>query len=156
MRLSTTKPGLDPYERALYGAISGDLTSVLPVCTTWADVLWAHVNAQFESRVEALLWTSSEGRYFSRGSTAPFEGPNAAKIDTNDPLFGTVGKGLTVHAELEQVFDALARTEKGQVGIEARNPFCVSQTYLILGKIGDMVEVFVERLESAADETEPE
>ncbi len=41
---------LHPYERALYGSLAGDLASVLPVCKSWDDHLWAHLNAMIENR----------------------------------------------------------------------------------------------------------
>ncbi|KAL9938079.1 hypothetical protein V8E36_002702 [Tilletia maclaganii] len=47
---------LDPYERALYGALSGSLEPVL-VCssTTWEEAVWAYVNAKLEAGIESGL-----------------------------------------------------------------------------------------------------
>ncbi|KAG0295887.1 Nucleoporin nup84, partial [Dissophora globulifera] len=45
----------DNYERAIYGALCGDVSSVLPVCSSWEDHAWAQYNALVESMVEARL-----------------------------------------------------------------------------------------------------
>lgn len=49
------QPGIDVYERAMYGALCGDISSVLPVCSSWDDRLWANYNAINQSKVEAHL-----------------------------------------------------------------------------------------------------
>lgn len=146
---------LDPYERALYGAISGDTSSVLPVCTSWEDVVWTHVNALFESQVEAGLWTSSEGRFWSRGSVKELEAA-ASKLDNEDPLLGSAGRGASVRSELEIIFDKMLKAEKGELAAAARNPFHISQSYLIVNKISELLTTFVDRLEQQVMETEPE
>ncbi|KAG5440808.1 hypothetical protein PCK2_000107 [Pneumocystis canis] len=46
---------LDPYERALYGALCGDFQSVLHVCETWEDYLWAYCNAICEYQITTNL-----------------------------------------------------------------------------------------------------
>ncbi|KAG4304330.1 hypothetical protein PORY_002305 [Pneumocystis oryctolagi] len=46
---------LDPYERALYGVLSGDLQSVLQVCETWEDYLWAYCNSICEHQITTNL-----------------------------------------------------------------------------------------------------
>ncbi|GAA6057632.1 hypothetical protein JCM3770_005005 [Rhodotorula araucariae] len=145
---------LDPYERALYGALSGDVASVLPVCATWEDVVWAHSNALLEAHVEAGLASSLSGRYFERGSVATLD-PKAS-LDPEDALLGTAAQGKAVREELEEVFERLMRSDRTDLATAAKNPFHVSQAYLIIGKIGTLLETFVERLEAAATETEPE
>lgn len=52
--------GIDIYERAMYGALCGDLMTVLPVCPTWDDRMWASFNAMNQSKVETFL--KSHGR----------------------------------------------------------------------------------------------
>lgn len=149
------QPSLDPYERALYGAISGDTASVLPVCTSWEDHVWTHVNALFEANVEAGLWSSSEGRFWNRGADKSVKA-NGVELDAEDALLGSAGRGATVRNELEGIFNRLLRLEKGDLALAAKNPFHVSQTYLIVGKINDLFTTFVDRLEQSAMETEPE
>src|SRR5271170_110206 len=39
------QPQVERYEKAVYGVVCGDLDSVVPVCQTWEDQLWAHFNA---------------------------------------------------------------------------------------------------------------
>ncbi|BGP56625.1 hypothetical protein JCM8202_000189 [Rhodotorula sphaerocarpa] len=146
---------LDKFERALYGALSGDVASVLPVCSGWEDVVWAHVNSLFESRVEAGLAASPAGRFWQRGSVAPLNAK--ANLDPEDALIGPgAATGRPLRAELEEVFDKLVRSDKADLSAAAKNPFRVAQAYLIVGKVGDLLETFVDRLEAAALDTEPE
>jgi nuclear pore complex protein Nup107 len=144
---------VDPYERALYGALSGDVASVLPVCSTWEDVVWAHLNSLFESHIEAGLAVSPSGRYWQQGSVAAL--PSKPDLDPEDDL---LGKAISkpVRQELEQVFERLVRSDKAVLAAAAKNPFHLSQAYLIVGKLGELIETFVERLEAAAADTEPE
>ncbi|BGP25923.1 hypothetical protein JCM10295v2_004866 [Rhodotorula toruloides] len=145
---------IDPYERALYGALSGDVASVLPVCATWEDVVWAHLNSLFESHVEAGLASSPWGRYWQRSSVAPLD--PKTPLDPEDPLFGSAAQGKAIRQELEQVFEKLLRSDKADLAASAKNPFHVSQAYLVIGKIDELLNAFVERIEAAATDTEPE
>ncbi|KAI0176620.1 nuclear pore protein 84/107 [Pestalotiopsis sp. NC0098] len=47
--------GTDDYERAVYGVLSGDVKTVLPVCTTWDDHVFAQCNALLRSQFDSYL-----------------------------------------------------------------------------------------------------
>ncbi|ESZ91302.1 hypothetical protein SBOR_8313 [Sclerotinia borealis F-4128] len=51
------KGGNDEYERAVYGILSGDISSVEPVCQSWDDVIFTHYNAllrtQFDNYIQS-------------------------------------------------------------------------------------------------------
>lgn len=145
---------MDAYERALYGAISGDVTSVLPVCSSWEDNVWAHVNALLEESVEAGLWSSSEGRFWSRNTVHAIQ---SSALPVEDASLGTTPKsGAELRQELASIFDRILKTERGDLGNSAKNPFRVSQTYLIVGNVAELFTTFVDRLEASAVDTEPE
>jgi len=150
------QPGLDAYERALYGAISGDASSVLPVCNSWEDQLWTHINALFESHVDASLLSAQEGRYWSRGSAQKSVGPPPGASDANDPLLGSAAKGVSVRQELESIFDRVATADKVEIAAAARDPFHVSQTYLIVNKVDELLVTFADRIEQHAVEMDNE
>ncbi len=40
-----TQPALTDYERAVYGALCGNLTAMVGVCHSWEDHLWARYKA---------------------------------------------------------------------------------------------------------------
>ncbi|GAA5852447.1 hypothetical protein JCM8547_006786 [Rhodosporidiobolus lusitaniae] len=145
---------VDPYERALYGALSGDVASVLPVCTTWEDIVWAHLNALFESHIEAGLSTSPSGSYWQSGALSP-SSTSPSSLDPEDELLGK-SVSRPVRQELEQVFEKLVKSDKPDLAAASKNPFHLSQAYLVVGKLGELIETFVERLESAAPDMEPE
>ena len=48
------QPQVDRYERAVYGVVCGDLDSVVPVCQTWEDQMWAHFNAIYTWKLEEV------------------------------------------------------------------------------------------------------
>lgn len=48
------------WEQAVYGLLSGDLFTVLPVCLTWEDHLFAHINSLLESYFSHFLLDSGK------------------------------------------------------------------------------------------------
>ncbi|GAA5960795.1 hypothetical protein JCM3765_000820 [Sporobolomyces pararoseus] len=154
-RKIAASPNLDPYEKALYGALSGDVPSVLAVSASWEDVVWAHLNSLFEAHLESSLDLSESGRYWTRLPHSVAPAPE--KLNSEDPLLGSISQpGQGVRSQLEEIFEKLLKSEKADLQLAAKNPFHVSQMYLIVDKVGHLLETFVERLESAAGETEPE
>lgn len=122
---------------------------------SWEDVVWTHLNSLFEAHLESSLTLSEAGRFWTR--TPHSVAPAPDKLDSEDPLFDSVSRpGEGVRAQLEGIFDKLLKSEKAELQLAAKNPFHVSQMYLIVDKVGPLLETFVERLESAAMETEPE
>lgn len=47
--------GGDDYERAVYGLLSGDISSVEPVCESWDDFVFAHYNALLRTQFDSYL-----------------------------------------------------------------------------------------------------
>jgi nuclear pore complex protein Nup107 len=56
------KGGIDAYERAVYGILSGDLPSVQKVCRTWDDLLFAHYNSLVLSQFDKYLQSNHPDR----------------------------------------------------------------------------------------------
>ncbi|KAI1345373.1 nuclear pore protein 84/107 [Xylaria sp. FL0043] len=54
--------GTDDYERAVYGILSGDITSVEKVCKSWDDFVFAHYNALLRAQFDVYIMkrTSSD------------------------------------------------------------------------------------------------
>ena len=48
------QPQVEKYEKAVYGVVCGDLDSVVSVCQTWEDQLWAHFNAIYTWKMEEV------------------------------------------------------------------------------------------------------
>ncbi|KAF9583870.1 Nucleoporin nup84 [Lunasporangiospora selenospora] len=71
----------DPYERAVYGALSGDVTSVLSVCSTWEDHTWVMYNALLESMIEGRL------SQFHRGGVSSALPHPSCKITSAKDIF---------------------------------------------------------------------
>ncbi|EDO04368.1 hypothetical protein SS1G_06851 [Sclerotinia sclerotiorum 1980 UF-70] len=49
------KGGNDDYERAVYGILSGDISSVEPVCQSWDDLIFTHYNALLRTQFDHYI-----------------------------------------------------------------------------------------------------
>jgi nuclear pore complex protein Nup107 len=49
------KGGGDEYERAVYGLLCGDISSVEPVCQSWDDFVFVHYNALLQTQFDKYL-----------------------------------------------------------------------------------------------------
>lgn len=47
--------GLSSFEKAILGVLGGNLKSVLPVCDSWADQLWARLRCSIDVKIEKAL-----------------------------------------------------------------------------------------------------
>ena len=47
--------GFTEEERAIYGALGGNLTPLLTKCTSWEDALWAHFRVLVDQSIEQEL-----------------------------------------------------------------------------------------------------
>ncbi|KAG5518448.1 hypothetical protein PMAC_002843 [Pneumocystis sp. 'macacae'] len=107
---------LDPYERALYGALCGDLQSVLQVCETWEDYLWAYYNSICEYQIAMNLK--------QLGKIKPSQDviiPNAESIS------------------LPSVFDNLIHSDNEFIRNDANEPMRIIQSNIITSKIDDLI-----------------
>lgn len=57
---AASNPTCSLYERAVYGALSGNIQAVLPACTTWEDQLWARMRVLVDVCVEQELRTATQ------------------------------------------------------------------------------------------------
>ncbi|KAF9108716.1 hypothetical protein BGX29_008248 [Mortierella sp. GBA35] len=106
----------DQYERAIYGALCGDIPSVLPVCSSWGDHAWVRYNALVESMVEARL------TQFKRG------GPSKVlPIPT------------TTVSSTKDIFDSIDNSDDQQLRNESKDMFKTIQTSIILGETDEMI-----------------
>lgn len=53
--VSSKVHGLASFEKAILGIFGGNLKSVLPVCNTWADQLWARLRCSIDVKIESAL-----------------------------------------------------------------------------------------------------
>ncbi|KAI7828810.1 nuclear pore protein 84/107 [Gamsiella multidivaricata] len=106
----------DQYERAVYGALCGDVPSVLPVCSSWEDHAWAHYNALVESMIEGRL------SQFNRGGASKALPLPATKITS-----------------AKAVFDSLANSDSEELRNTSKDVFKAIQTSIILGQTDQLL-----------------
>jgi nuclear pore complex protein Nup107 len=112
--------GTDEYERAVYGILSGDITSVEKVAQTWDDFMFAHYNGLLRTQLDT----------FVLGLCAP---GTASSIVQNFPAFDAV----QFHGDAQGMEKRLIRSLESQESIrfEAMEPHKVLQASFISGDI---------------------
>lgn len=133
---------LDLYERALYGSVSGDESSVLAVAQSWEDHLWARINALIEVQIDAIL-EKAEDNYFQTSAAGQRDAQELTSTEkqlAKNPIPQT----------LQTIFNNLLAEQK--LHAEARSPFHVAQSWIILNRISDLLNSFASKLEQSNDE----
>ncbi|RUP32842.1 107-domain-containing protein [Jimgerdemannia flammicorona] len=113
----------DKYERAMYAALCGDVDHVLPVCTSWEDIVWTHYNALIESRIEKHL--RRHGKMIHSELPVP-----------------TSADDLTV----EEIFDRAKQSEPDDWRGSAVFPFHIIQAMIILNQTRPLIESMTDNL----------
>jgi nuclear pore complex protein Nup107 len=113
--------GCDLYERAIYGYLCGDSGPVLPVCQTWEDVLWIHLHALVEYRMDARLRPTAAG-----------EEEEALSLTLPPPK------------SPEAILQSLLKREGTQAA--ANDPFRIIQAHMILDRFPDLFRRFCAQL----------
>ncbi|GHJ85979.1 hypothetical protein NliqN6_2381 [Naganishia liquefaciens] len=112
-------------ERAVYGVLSGDLESVLPMCHTWDDHLWAHLNSLIMARIDDKL--DQVGGYWHG-------------------LFGTSSTSTNFRGDLEQVFEHIEKVQRDGVASQAQDAYARIQQAIISGDEENRIREFVDRI----------
>ncbi|KAK7508730.1 hypothetical protein BaRGS_00000296 [Batillaria attramentaria] len=110
----------DQFETAIYAALSGNLKSLLPVCHSWYDCLWAYFRTLVDVRVEQEV----------RIRSITFRRPVDLPPEYWDRLM-----------EPSQVFDELAASTDERIQAECQQWYHVIQKFIVLGDIPSLVEV---------------
>lgn len=109
---------------------------MLPVCESWEDHLWAHLNAIFEDRIDQIVAHSSvPPTYFARTSFKTSLEPTAK--------------------DLAMAFDALLQ-RPGRVGTEARHPLRMTIACVAQDELSRLFQDFVSTMEQSGGDLDPE
>ena len=124
-RKAAANLALDAHERALYGALCGDLASVLAVIESWDERLWAYVNARFEQRLEQALAAAA---------------PSAWVVDAG-------GHASTAESSesLDSIFEQLAQAQAPSAAAAAE-PYHVAQRAIVTNSVPDLLARVCARL----------
>ncbi|KAG9627278.1 hypothetical protein KCV04_g11505, partial [Aureobasidium melanogenum] len=131
----TQQTGLDEYEAAVYGVLSGDLESVKRVCQSWDDYIFAHYNSLLIGQLEEYLQKSFPEK-FASGTATKF------------PLFDS----LRHHGDQQDVARNLIRrlNEQSSTSQEARKPLKLLQGSLIADNFADLCKNLATAISDAA------
>lgn len=122
----------DPFETAIYAALSGNLKGLLPVCHSWYDCLWAYFRTLVDVRVEQEV----------RLRSVTYRKPINLPAEYWDRLM-----------EPEQVFDELQASTDECIRRECQQWYHVIQKCVILGDMPALVEVMFHWVQTAKDRT---
>ncbi|GFR16748.1 nuclear pore complex protein Nup107 [Trichonephila clavata] len=112
-------PVVPIYEQALYGSLCGNLKSVLPVCKTWSDYLWAYTRASVDKLIEQELCNSSQQD----------QSLEELPFDYWDKIL-----------DMEEIFQELAASNSHEVRSESKKHHHIIQKYVILDDLGGLIE----------------
>ena len=136
---------LDQYEKALYGAISGEVDTVLPVAKSWEDHLWIRTNALLEGEIDNILkQKEDQGNWLLESSNTD----NLFSQRSETDLDKTERK--SVPQAMQDIFNTLLG--EASLRTEARSPYHVAQSWIILNRTNDLLNSFVSKLEASANE----
>ncbi|KAI9341806.1 nuclear pore protein 84/107 [Zopfochytrium polystomum] len=117
----------DPYERAVYAVLSGDVKNALPVCTSWEDQVWAHIYALVEQKLSECLASDEQINASAEISDLPLPSENI---------------------KLEEVFEKLVQSSERNLHDAAQNPFRLIQAFWVMDIVDSMFENFHMKLEA--------
>ncbi|KAI0387309.1 nuclear pore protein 84/107 [Hypomontagnella monticulosa] len=108
--------GTDDFERAVYGILSGDISSVEKVCEDWDDFVFAHYNALLRTQFDAYLMKRS-----------PQDA--AATVTQSFPAFNAV----QFHGEADSVGERLVKSLETNIktSAEAKTPMKMLQAAIL-------------------------
>ncbi|XP_005098411.1 nuclear pore complex protein Nup107 [Aplysia californica] len=121
---------LDKYERALYAALSGNLESLLPVCVSWMDFLWAYYKVMVDIKVEQEIRLH---RHVTR------------TLDSMPPEFWD--KML----EPQEIFKEIGASVDEAVRQESEHWYHLIQKFVILGDVPALINVMHSWLQNRKD-----
>lgn len=107
------------YERAMYATLSGNLKTLLPVCSSWEDYLWAYMKVTLDVRIEQEIRRNTQ----QERTLEPLPSSYWDKILTN-----------------EQIFQELQASISNVIQTESMNYYHIMQKYIILDNVEALIE----------------
>jgi len=120
-------------ERAVFGALSGNLSAMLENCKVWEDVVWANYKALLDLMVEKKLKETHNIR-------TPIQKQLGlrGKSEVNLPEKFWNQK-LDLNSQ-ENIFETISATSNVEIRSQSKLPFSVSQECIILNSVGKLVD----------------
>ncbi|RPA96950.1 nuclear pore protein 84/107 [Choiromyces venosus 120613-1] len=128
------RSGAEDCEKAVYGTLCGDFESVLPVCVSWEDHLFAHMNSLVEEYYSQYLLR--HGRLSPAALSFPAFDSTA--------FHSRVGSLAEDDAVLSRIIDSLATLD--YVKAESRVPLRVIQGSLMSLRFHELVDELYRQL----------
>ncbi|CUS06982.1 unnamed protein product [Tuber aestivum] len=128
------RSGAEEWEKAVYGTLCGDFESVAPICASWEDHLFAHVNSLVEEYYSQYLL--QHGRLSPTAMSFPAFDSTAFHSRT-----GSLAEDDTV---LSRIIDTLASLDHIQA--ESRVPLRVIQGSLMSLRFHELVDELYRQL----------
>eukprot|EP00742_Colponemidia_sp_Colp-10_P013168 GILJ01014862.1.p1 GENE.GILJ01014862.1~~GILJ01014862.1.p1 ORF type:complete len:965 (-),score=133.01 GILJ01014862.1:43-2664(-) len=122
---------LTDVERAVYGALCGEVSSVLSVCRFWEDACWAHFKTTLHRCLQSLIYEPS----LSAIPSVPF--PYQPPPTTTTPSSAASTSPSAIVQRAHEIFDSLQSAPESTIREESKEPYRFLQTKLILFALTD-------------------
>ena len=120
-------------ERAVFGALSGNLSAMLENCKNWEDVVWANYKALLDIMVEKKL-----------KETYTIRKPIQKQLDLKANSVVNLPENfwnqkLDLNSQ-ENIFQAISSTSNVEIRLQSKLPFSVTHECIILNSVGKLVD----------------
>jgi len=120
-------------ERAIYGALSGNLNAMLNDSSNWEDYVWSHYKALVDVSVEKKLHSTFN-------VNIPIQRRCLLKSSDAGCLPDQFWQQNVHLNEQEKIFDSIAASHDEEVRSQANHPFHISQKCIIINSINHLVD----------------
>lgn len=138
---ASTAKNMSLYEKAIYGALSGNATAMLPACPTWMDKLWAYFRSSIDVQVEQELKANRD----EKPSSARVSGTLIPSSRTSTELPSEYWSNNKTPFEIYREIEGLLSDHEW--GTQEKHYFIV-QKFLILNDIDTLLESMIDLLGS--------
>lgn len=112
-------PTVPVHEQAVYGSLCGNLKSMLAVCKTWEDCLWAYVRTSLDKLIEKEI----------RNTTQQERAMEDIPVEYWDKVL-----------DIEDIFQELEACDSNDVKSESKSVLHIMQKYIILNDLDGLIE----------------
>jgi len=89
------------YEKAIFGLLSGNANSVLPLCTKWEDKLWAYFRTSVDVRIELGLRQAILNKQHAARNSGVIANPNRYCTDLPPEYWENMRSKVEIFKEVE-------------------------------------------------------
>ncbi|RWS04618.1 nuclear pore complex protein Nup107-like isoform X1, partial [Dinothrombium tinctorium] len=134
------------YERAVFGALSGNLKAFLPLCQRWCDKLWAYFRVSVDVQIERELRQTDTPKQVTMRKSGVINSPNRTTVELDDEYWSGFKSTEEIFRELESHFSSFISVEE--------KCHQLLQKFIILDDVGTAVEMMWDFIKNNSSDSE--